>query len=215
MIAPADRSLVRLYWPVALRPAFDALLGIDDAMAEVVRTSSEPALGAIRLAWWREALDQLDTDPPPAEPRLRAVADELVPRGVSGAALAGLEDGWLALLEEFPWDDRVLEAVAERGRRLFALGATLLGTGDASLGDAGAAYALADAAHHCSNRDSAALLVECGRAMPPHRFAKPARPLTALAALARRDLAAFPGREEEGTPGRAMTLLRHRMTGYA
>ena len=31
-----DRDLVRLYWPVALRPAFDALFGIDDALGDVV-----------------------------------------------------------------------------------------------------------------------------------------------------------------------------------
>ena len=69
-----DRDLVRLYWPVELRPAFDALFAIDDAMAEVVASSSQPALGAIRLAWWREALERLDNGPPPAEPRLQAAS---------------------------------------------------------------------------------------------------------------------------------------------
>ena len=65
-----DRDLVRLYWPVELRPAFDALFAIDDALAEVVVSSTQPALGAIRLAWWREALERLDANPPPPEPRL-------------------------------------------------------------------------------------------------------------------------------------------------
>ena len=57
-----DRDLVRLYWPVALRPAFDALFAIDDALADIVMSSTQPALGAIRLAWWREALERLDTN---------------------------------------------------------------------------------------------------------------------------------------------------------
>lgn len=208
-----DRALVRLYWPVALRSAFDALFAIDDALAEVVRTTSEPALGAIRLAWWREALERLETSPPPAEPRLQAAASELLPRGVSGADLAALEAGWAALLDEPPWDEAVVEAIAERGRRLFAIGARLLGPEDEGLGDAGATFALANAARHCNDRASAELLVASGRSLGRRLFAKPLRPLTALAALAFRDLKAFPALEIEATPARAATLLRHRMTG--
>ena len=57
-------------------------------MADVVRTTSEPMLGAIRLAWWRERLEELDDGaPPPPEPRLQAVAYELLPRGVRGSEL--------------------------------------------------------------------------------------------------------------------------------
>jgi phytoene synthase len=97
-----DRDLVRLYWPVELRPAFDALFDIDDAMADVVVRSTQPALGAIKLAWWRERLEELDQGKVPAEPRLQAAAAELLPRGISGAELAGLEDAWSALLEQSP-----------------------------------------------------------------------------------------------------------------
>ena len=71
------------------------------------RSSTQPALGAIRLAWWREALERLDTSPPPPEPRLQAVATELLPRGVTGAMLAELEDGWAALLDEEPDVERI------------------------------------------------------------------------------------------------------------
>ena len=213
MIAPADRALVRLYWPVALRPAFDALFGIDDAMAAVVRTSTGAALGAIRLAWWREALSHLDRAPPPAEPHLQAAATELLPRGVTGAALAGLEDGWLALIEEAPRGDDVAAAVASRGERLFAIGAGLFGADDRNLASAGATYALAAATRFATDRASADVLAAAARAIPAHRFAKPLRPLTALTALARRDLAAFPDREPEGTPGRALALIVHRLTG--
>ena len=208
-----DRDFVRLYWPVALRPAFDALFAIDDVMAEVVRTTSEPALGAIRLAWWREALERLDTSPPPAEPRLQAAASELLPRAISGRDLAGLEAGWTALLDEPPWDEAVVEAIAERGRRLFAIGARLLRADNEKLGDAGATFALAHAARHCSDRASAEMLVEAGRRMSQQRSAKTLRPLTALTALAVRDLGGFPALEVEATPARAVTLLRHRMTG--
>src|SRR5687767_483499 len=97
-----DRDLVRLHWPVQLRPAFDALLDVDDAMAMVVARATEPALAAIKLAWWRESLEQLDTGPPPAEPRLQAAARELLARGIAGRELAALEAGWATLLNESP-----------------------------------------------------------------------------------------------------------------
>src|SRR5688572_12389374 len=128
-----DRDLVRLYWPVELRPAFDALFGIDDALAEVVASSTQPALGAIRLAWWREALARLDASPPPPEPRLQAAASELLARGATGAMLAELEDGWAALLDE----EAGVERVGGRGAKLFALSARLLGLADPKLDPAG------------------------------------------------------------------------------
>src|SRR5687768_10866947 len=119
-----DRDLVRLYWPAELRPAFDALLAIDDAMGDVVAKATEPALAVIKLAWWREALERLDTSPPPPEPRLQATLKELLPRGISGAKLAELEEGWAELLSEQPDPARALH----RGAVLFGLGAMLLGT---------------------------------------------------------------------------------------
>src|SRR5215210_353370 len=95
-----DRDLVRLHWPVELRPAFDALFDIDDAMGAVVARATEPALAAIKLAWWREQLEELDQGKVPAEPRLRAAAAELVRRGIKGAELTALEAGWATLLDE-------------------------------------------------------------------------------------------------------------------
>src|SRR5215217_5771226 len=83
-----DRDLVRLYWPAELRAAFDALFAIDDATGEIVVRSTQPALGAIKLAWWRERLAELDQGIVPDEPRLQAAVAELLPRGVSGADLS-------------------------------------------------------------------------------------------------------------------------------
>lgn len=197
-----DRDLVRLYWPFELRPAFDALTAIDDALADIVASASQPALGAIRLAWWREALERLDTSPPPPEPRLQAVAAALFTRGISGAELARLEAGWAALLDEQPDPD----AVSEGGATLFSLGARLLGSDDGQLAAAGRLYALVRTGMVDQAR-------EVRRALSAHRFAKPLRPLTALARLAARDLARHPGREPQGTPGRALALIAHRLSG--
>ncbi len=202
-----DRDLVRHHWPVELRSAFDALFGIDEALAEVVTSSTQPALGAIRLAWWREALERLDTSPSPPEPRLQAAAAELLPRGVSGKELAGLEDGWATLFDEEP----DIERVAGRGEKLFAIGARLLGAPDELVIVAGRLYAYESVFR-------AGLFpphwpMEEMHQLYQHRFPRGLRPLTALARLAARDARRRPGKEPEATPGRAAALLSHRLSG--
>ena len=203
-----DRDLVRLYWPVELRPAFDALLDIDEALGDVVAKATEPALAAIKLAWWRERLQELDEGMAPAEPRLQAAADELLPRHVTGGDLAQLEEGWAGLLHDPP--DGAFPT--EHGTRLFRLGARLLDVAfdDATIGVAGRLFAGVEAA-----RRGLLDLVPGSAGSGGPRIARRARPLTALAALAARDLRrGGPPFEPEATPGRAWTLLRHRWTGH-
>ena len=183
-----------------MRPAFDALFAIDDAMADVVAQSTQPALGAIKLAWWRERLQELDEGKVPAEPRLQAAAAELLPRGITGDELAALEDGYVALLRE----PAETELALQRGAVLFRIAAKLLGS-DVASDDAGRLYA-AGQLHR--RRLLAPGTPSATRMRIPARL----RPVTALAVLARRDLSRDDD-EEEGTPGRAFALLRHRLTG--
>ena len=172
-------------------------------MGDVVVRATEPALAAIKLAWWRESLERLDVEPPPAEPRLQAAAAELLLRGINGHELAGLEAGWTSLL-----DDRPETALVEgRGAALFSMGARLLGDASPYIGRAGALYALMNVTRR-GLRDFRSAADE--RPLP--RFPPKVRPLTLLASLARRDL--LRGTEEpEATPGRSWTLIRHRMIG--
>ena len=197
---------MRLYWPVDLRPAFDALLDIDDALAAVVARATEPALAAIKLAWWRERLEALDLGAAPAEPRLRAAAAELLTRGVRGAELAGL-DGWATLLDEEPDVERLLE----RGARLFAFGSRLLSVSDPLLEIAGRLYAYES--YRSSGSPPLHWPMEEMHQLSGHRFPKQLRPLTALAALAARDARRPPPFEPEATAGRSWALIRHRLTG--
>ncbi|MEO7654826.1 MAG: hypothetical protein ABIS23_03980 [Sphingomicrobium sp.] len=202
-----DRDLVRLYWPVELRPAFDALFDIDDAMGDVVARATQPALGAIKLAWWRERLEELDQHKAASEPRLRAAAAALLPWGISGADLAGLEEGWAGLLHDPP----EVALPMEHGTRLFALGARLIKVPfvDETIGVAGRLFAEVQARRR-GIIDGVARSAGAGVT----RIDPRARALTALAALAARDLRrGGPPFEPEGTPGRALTLLRHRLTG--
>ena len=204
-----DRDLVRLYWPAELRGAFDALFDIDDAMADVVAKATEPTLAAIKLAWWRERLEELDHGKVPAEPRLRAAADQLIPRGVTGSDLAGLENPWALLLRT---DDQptFMRGVTARGRKLFVVAAYLLGVPmDEHLESSAQSFAASDLGRR---RIFDPEPLAFGRSK--FRARKAIRPLTMFAVLARRDMrSGGPPFEPEATPGRAFALLRHRLTG--
>jgi phytoene synthase len=193
------------------------LFDIDRAMADVVRSSTQPMLGQIRLAWWRERLQELDGGEVPAEPRLQAVEAELLPRGITGASIAGLESGWVRLFDDFPWDRRTSETIWLRGRLLFGLGARVLGGSPDGIEAAGGVWAMVDAARHCSDAPSREMLLKQARrfaaGLPSTRFPVAVRPLSGLGALAVRDLRRSEPFEPEATRGRAAAMLAHRLTG--
>ena len=204
----ADRALMLRQVPADVRPAFESLWQIDAAMGDVVARSTQPALGAVKLAWWRERLQELDDGAVPAEPRLVAAAEQLLPRGLSGAELSQLEDGWATLLEE----EVDAARVANRGARLFRWCSSLLGRDDDAIGDAGALYALTS----IGRRGVPELLEsakERARDLSRHRFPRALRPLTGLARLATRDLKHGQPFEPEGTPPRLAAFLRHQWSG--
>ena len=213
-----DKRLAFAYVPARNRAAVAALFTLDAAMGDVLRTTSDPMVAQIRLAWWRERLEGLDQGiAAPLEPRLQAVERELLPRGIKGRELASFETGWLRLFDDFPWNAGTAEAIWFRGRLLFALAAQLLArTGD-DIEDAGGLWALVDAARHCSDPASREMLAgqarTFARGISGARFPSALRPLSMLAALAMRDCRRGEPFEPEGTAGRAGAMLRHRLTG--
>ena len=101
-----ERQLALAYVPAARRAAVEALWRLDVALGSVLATGSDPMISRIRLAWWRESLEKLDHARPPAEPLLEALAQHVLPAGVSGADLAAMEEGWEALLSPAPLASR-------------------------------------------------------------------------------------------------------------
>ena len=207
-----ERELILTYAPAAGRAALAAVLMLDDALAKLLRTTREPAVGQIRLAWWREALERLDASPPPAEPVLQALAAHVLPAGITGADLSAMEEGWLMLLsDDALTDDDLARYAALRGGLLFALTARLLGDSEFSVARAGEAWALADLARHSRRAEEI-------KSPPPEsqvKWLRKLRPLGMLAMLARRDLERI-GREPErqGSPARMLRMIRHRLSGY-
>jgi phytoene synthase len=209
---------VLVYAPASRRRALSALLRLDDRLANLVQTTSQPALGQLRLAWWREALARLDTQPPPGEPVLQELAASVLPLGISGASLVPIVHGWEVLVEEIELDHEALRRFAEGRGQLFVVAGAVMGASARDpLATAGQGWALADLARHlrvpaeaAEARAMASALLDKATAV---RWSRNGRALGALAHLARLDLRA-PGSEPPvGAPHRVGRLFWHRLTG--
>lgn len=175
----------------------------------MVSTSSDPRLGVIRLAWWRERLEDLDRGTTTVEPRLQAVASELLPRCIAGEELSRLEDAWMPALEPFPWGPSQVHGFRLRGRVLFALGARLLGTEPGTAEPAGEFWSLVDGAQHCSDQRSRDHLLDAAQSIELNsRSPLKLRPLTILSAIAAVNARGHATRAAQG-----MAALTHRITG--
>lgn len=217
LLLDPDRRLALAYVPTRRRPAVEALWRLDAAMGAVLAGGREPMISRIKLAWWREALEKLDRERAPAEPVLKALAAYVLPAGVTGAQLATMEEGWAVLLSDEPLSPANLADYARwRGGLLFDLSSTLLdGSDDAAVRCAGEAWALVDLARHSGNlEDLEAAIDEARRRELLQKWRSPLRPLGMLAMLGRRDLEPDrPRWERQGSPGRMLRMLRHRLTG--
>jgi 15-cis-phytoene synthase len=71
-----DRWLASRFAPLEVRKRLVALYALDDEIARTSQVVSEPAIGAIRLAWWRDALTRASAGKQkPGHPTLEAFAD--------------------------------------------------------------------------------------------------------------------------------------------
>lgn len=223
--ADPERWLAVTYARKTSRAALASLFALDISLGRVVASTTEPMIGAMRLAWWREALESLHLPPYPAEPVLQAVAAEWIGPSVNenradlGAAFAAMVEGWVALIEVDKLDETALLSHAnERGGRLFTLAADALGADfdTSQLWRMGSGWALVDLASHLSQTDArtealamAADYLKQGFAGLPSQV----RPLVAMAVLARRDaLKGLEGRRI-GSPGRQLRMLAALMSG--
>lgn len=213
-----ERRLALSYAPLVGRGTLDALLGLDDALAHLLRTTREPALGQLRLAWWREALAKLDSEPAPAEPVLQALESAVITRSVRGASLVPIVHGWEVLVEEIELDHDALRRFAEGRGQLFVVAGAVMGASARDpLATAGQGWALADLARHLRAPAEAAEAHAMASALLDEatavRWSRNGRALGALAHLARLDLRA-PGSEPPvGAPHRVGRLFWHRLTG--
>jgi phytoene synthase len=212
MVTDPWLDLALSYAPVRSRAALDALFALDTALGNVLRTTREPLVGQMRLAWWREALLGLDASGAPAEPVLQSLADAVLPLGITGGTLSEMVEAWEPLLGDIGAGGSIDDQARLRGRALFAMAGCAV---DAAPGDpvedAGEGWALADLAANLSDPALASQARERAATMLAHarrpRWSRNGRALGALALIADRQLSGpIP-------PTFVLRLARFRLTG--
>jgi len=211
MLTDRWQELAFSYAPDGTRDAIGALFALDVALGNILRTTREPLVGQMRLAWWREALQGLDASGAPAEPVLQSLAAAVLPLGIAGRALSEMVDAWEPLLGDSnaEWID---DHARLRGRKLFELaGVAVEASASDPIGEAGEGWALADLAANLSdpvqaNRAREHAATTLAHAREP-RWSRNGRALGALALIADRRL------RGPVPPTFVIRLARFRLTG--
>jgi phytoene synthase len=142
-----DRFLSALLARSERRPHLMALYAFNHEIAKTAEAVSQPALGLIRLQWWREAIAEIYEgrvrEHEIAQAFARTVGAHDLPRDLIEAMIEARE----ADLEETPFADMAaMEAYADAtSGNVMRLAARILGAGemlDEAARDAGIAYAL-------------------------------------------------------------------------
>jgi NADH dehydrogenase [ubiquinone] 1 alpha subcomplex assembly factor 6 len=123
-----ERWLTALFAPEPVRAQLMALYAFNLELARARETVSQPALGMMRLQWWREALDGIAAGRPRAHPVAEALADVPLDRAVVERLLVARELD----MEDRPIADlSALEAYADgTAATLGHLALDLLGAAD-------------------------------------------------------------------------------------
>lgn len=169
------------------REVMASLLAFDNALARAVAVASEPIVGQLRLAWWRDALRHDAA----VRPRGNPLLDDLVRHfGERLPGLVPLIDGWEAILLADSLGDDAISALVEGRAGAWDACALVLELAPTAT-SAARVWALADfAASLGEGKDRTAALDFAAR--QPHRAsALPSRmrPLAVLAVLGSRALA--------------------------
>jgi phytoene synthase len=131
----------------ALRADLIALYAFNHELARAAEVASQPLVGEMRLAWWREALDEMfEGLPLRKHPAALALAAAVARRNLARTSLEALVDAHLRDLDGWPLGaDEALDYIDATAGRLMAVAAALLapGAGPASVRHAARAWGLA------------------------------------------------------------------------
>lgn len=171
------------------RGAWLAALALDGRIGRMVLGASEPMLGQVRLAWWRDQLGKPVEDRPRGDPLLDLIGQRWQGRE---AALLALVDGWEALLGDQPLGEAdMMRFVEGRGELAKGLAQLLSHPDHAPEAErAGKLWAFADLAIHAQAEGERSRALEQGvpHARQPLQLPRTIRPLGVIGGLARRSL---------------------------
>lgn len=146
--ADPDRAIAALFAPTAVRDDLFALLAFNAELARIADQVTEPGLGAIRLQWWREAIEQAASGKSAGHPVADAFGAVIARRQLSRERIAALIDARsFDVGETLMPDARTLDAyLFDTTGGLFALAGEILGAegekGDVVAEAGGRAYGL-------------------------------------------------------------------------
>src|SRR5690606_29193303 len=176
---PLPQRLALAYAPSQSRAQTLALLAYDAQLGLIVRRTSEPILGQMRLAWWRDQL-ALPTGERPQGNRVLAMLAAL--EGEEGA-LQEMANGWEVLLGEHLDADAIRQHPRGRAAGWLAM-ARLHDADEEDAGQAARCWALGDLAANIGGAEQKRVLE---MAQPIHgtqpRLPRTLRPLAVLAGL--------------------------------
>ena len=155
---PPLHKLIMAYARASQKRGLELIFAMDNRFGEVVRSTTEPLIGQMKLTWWSDAIEKPTSERPSGEPLIAEMAlhghlfedsmlwDELIA-------------GWSILLDTGELDQSLMERYAkERGGALFKL-AALNSEHEVTenLANLGKAWALWDLARNVSDAKTADL----------------------------------------------------------
>lgn len=185
---PPERTLALAYARPCDRPAFEAFFRLDLNLGRAVALASEPIVGQLRLAWWRDALGAANKERPHGNPLLDAILGTF---GRDAGRLLPLVDGWEAVLLAERLGEGAIEPLLQgRSEGWLALASRIdCGSDTQSVSSAARRWALADLLTGLSEEsERASVLAIATPRREPVRLSRPMRPLAVLAALSERTL---------------------------
>lgn len=204
---PDEYELALDYTPRDYRDALRTAFALDHRVGRIVAATSEPMLGQMRLAWWRDMLATPIAQRPTGDAVLDSIGEHWAGRE---EALSKLVDGWEVLVASDHLSDGDLNGYA-RGRAAPAM--VLFCGGDETRSQriycALARFAFADLATGLSNEKERDLAISYGNAVsgPNELLSRSARGIAVLEALALRSLRRGARPLMEGR-GASLTALR-------
>ncbi len=127
--ADPDRAIATLFSPVEARDDLFSLFAFNAELARIAGQVTEPGLGAIRLQWWREAIERAANGEATGNYVADAFGGLLARRSLSRGRIAGLIDAWSFDVGETVMPDKAtLDAyLFDTTGSLFALAAEIDG----------------------------------------------------------------------------------------
>ncbi|PKP95409.1 MAG: hypothetical protein CVT75_02075 [Alphaproteobacteria bacterium HGW-Alphaproteobacteria-14] len=185
---PPEAELALAWSPAKLRKPLTTAFQLDRRLARIVAHTTEPILGQMRLAWWREVLNKPLSERPCGDAVLDAAGRDWAGRE---AALVAMVDGWEVLVTAEQLGPSEVETFGSKRAAFFnALHDDRSRAGEDRVAAAAFHWAIADAAAGVSDESERALLIDAGlaRAAAGGRLPRELRGLAVLDALALRAL---------------------------